>query len=488
VTIGTRRRFLTSAAAAAATLTIGGHRNRAGAETGAGKPVKIWATYRDRRYAPGDALAWKAATQVNADAIVLDVSTVKQEILGFGGALTDATCYVLTQMPPGQREALMHDLFAPEELALNVCRTTIGASDYSLNAYTYDESDQPDPALKKFSIGHDEKYILPVLRDARRINPGIFLFSSPWSPPGWMKSANTIFGGTMRSMGFGPYAEYFRRFLSAYQAAGVGIDAVTVQNEVDSEQEGNMPQCIWGQQYEIQFVRDYLGPALRKAGLPAKIWVLDHNYDLWGRAIDELSDPGAYEYIDGIAWHGYMGDPSAMTQVHDQFPAKSAYWTEGGPDISQPDYQTDWAKWGEVFNGILNNWARSITSWNLALDEKGKPNIGPFSCGGVVTVENGSHKITRSGQYWAFAHYSKHIQRGARAIAANGIEVAPRSAGLLTDNKSTALTRSAFRNPDGSTVVVLANRGGQRDVQLIQGTMALDVSVPADSLLTLQWA
>ena len=155
---------------------------------------------------------------------------------------------------------------------------------------------------------------------------------------------------------------------------------------------------------------------MRKAGLPTKIWVLDHNYSLWGRAVDELSDPAAYEYIDGIAWHGYVGEPTAMSRVHDAFPAKHAYWTEGGPDVTAPDYQTDWTKWADQFNGILNNWARAITAWNVALDEKGNPNVGPFPCGGVITVENTTHKVTRSGQYWAFAHYSKHVRRGARAL------------------------------------------------------------------------
>lgn len=104
---------------------------------------------------------------------------------------------------------------------------------------------------------------------------------------------------------------------------------------------------------------------------------------------------------------GTLGHPSAMSLVHDQHPDKNAYWTEGGPDITQPDYQTDWAKWGEIFNGILNNWARSITAWNLVLDEHGKPNIGPFSCGGTATLE-GSGQIVRSGQYWALAHFSQH--------------------------------------------------------------------------------
>jgi glucosylceramidase len=269
------------------------------------------------------------------------------------------------------------------------------------------------------------------------------------------------------------------KFLEGYKAGGVAIDAVTIQNETDAEQEGNMPACLWAQEQEMDFVKSHLGPALRKAGSPTKIWVLDHNYSLWGRAIDELSDSDAYEYIDGIAWHGYVGEPSAMTRVHDAFPQKSAYWTEGGPDVKQPDYQTDYTKWADAFNGILNNWARSITSWILALDEEGKPNVGPFSCGGVVTVENGTHKITRSGQYWAFAHYSKHIKRGARVFATDGVGY---------DGAGGSVSHAGFRNPDGSFVVVLANTGEQRRAQLVLGPKALEIDLAADSVSTLEWA
>jgi glucosylceramidase len=303
-----------------------------------------------------------------------------------------------------------------------------------------------------------------------------------------MKSSNTIFGGSMRDRYFGPYAEYFRRYLTDYAAAGVKMDAVTVQNETDSEQEGRMPQCIWGQQYEVEFVRDYLGPVLRKAGLGTKIWILDHNYDLWGRALDELSYTDMAKFVDGIAWHGYMGHPSSMSLVHDQFPEKNAYWTEGGPDITQPDYQTDYAKWGELFNGILNNWAKSITAWNLVLDPNGKPNIGPFPCGGTVTLDEASGKITPSGQYWALSHFSPHIKRGAKVIATHSMEPLPSGGSLLDPVASTALTHSAFRNPDGSMVAVLANRGVQRQVQLVEGGKALDLVVPPGSLMTLQWS
>jgi glucosylceramidase len=481
-----RRGFLKTAAGSAAALAVAKAVPGFGA-VGTSGPVRVWSTYRDKRYAAAEALVWKPVSGVAADAIVLDPATTKQEMLGFGGAMTDATCYVLSQMKAEERGAVMHDLFAPKEMALNVCRTCIGASDYSRSTYTFDESDEPDPELKKFSIEHDKAYILPMLREARKVNPELFLFSSPWTPPGWMKANGSMLGGSMRKHSYDPYARYFLKFLEAYKAGGITIDAVTIQNEVDADQDGRMPACIWGQEYEIEFVKDHLGPVLRGAGLKTKIWVLDHNYSLWGRAIAELSDPKAYEYIDGIAWHGYVGDATAMTRVHETFPQKNAYWTEGGPDITAPDYATDWAKWGEIFNGVVNNWSRSITAWNVALDEAGKPNLGPFPCGGVITVENGSHKVTKSGQYWAFAHFSKHVKRGAKVFATNGTEVAP-TGGLIENQASTALTHAGFRNPDGSFVVVLANRGSERRVQLVHGLNTLEVDMPADSLYTLQWS
>jgi glucosylceramidase len=474
-----RRGFLKAASSLAAATAITSRVPAWASAADAAGPVKVWSTVREQRHAASEPLTWKPATAIGANAIKLDPSTAKQEMLGFGAAMTDASCYVLSQLSDAERQPILHDLFAPEEMALNVCRTCIGASDYSRTVYSFDESTEPDPELRKFSIDHDKAYILPMLREARKANPELFLFSSPWSPPGWMKPNGSMLGGCMRKQSFDPYARYFVKFLDGYKREGVAIDAVTVQNETDAEQEGRMPACLWAQEQEMEFVKSHLGPALRKANMPTKIWVLDHNYSLWGRAIDELSDPAANEYIDGIAWHGYVGEPGAMSRVHDAFPQKSAYWTEGGPDVAAHDYQTDYAKWAGTFNDIVNNWARSITSWNLALDEKGQPNVGPFSCGGVITIDNGTHKVTRSGQYWAFAHYSKHVRRGAKVFATDGI-------GEM--GAGGAVSRAGFRNPDGSFVVVVANRGEKKQAQLVLGSKALDVALPADSVHTLQWA
>lgn len=474
-----RRKFLKAASGTAAAIALSRRIPAWAAAADGNGTVKVWSTFRDRRHTPGESIYWKPAEQVAAEAIMLDPSNTKQEMLGFGAAMTDASCYLLSQLTESERQSVMHDFFAPSEMAMNVCRTCIGSSDYSRTVYSFDDSNEPDPELKKFSIDHDKAYILPMLREARKVNPDLFLFSSPWSPPGWMKPNNSMLGGTMRKTNLAPYAQYFLKFLEGYKAEGVTIDAVTVQNETDAEQEGNMSACAWAQEAEIEFVKGHLGPALRKANMPTKIWVLDHNYNLWGRAIDELSDPEAYEYIDGIAWHGYVGEPSAMSRVHDAFPHKNAYWTEGGPDIKQPDYQTDYTKWADTYNAIVNNWARSITAWNLVLDENGKPNVGPFSCGGVITVDSKSHKVTRSGQYWAFAHYTRHIKRGAKVFASNG---------LGYDGAGGPVSHAGFRNPDGSYVVVLANSGAQRRVQLVMAGNAVEVDLPADSVHTLEWA
>jgi glucosylceramidase len=288
-----------------------------------------------------------------------------------------------------------------------------------------------------------------------------------------MKAGGSMLGGSMRKKYFASYAEYFVKFLQAYSAEGVKINAVTVQNEVDTDQDGKMPAALWGQEYEIDFVKNHLGPALERASLDTKIWILDHNYNLWGRAIDELSDPAVNQRVDGIAWHGYGGTPDAITRVHDAFPTKHNYWTEGGPDINSPDYATDWAKWSHTFTGILRNWAQCIVGWNLALDERGMPNIGPFPCGGVVTVNSKTGNVTRSGQYWAFAHYSKVIERGARVIASQG--------------ELDGIDHVAIENPNGSRVLVVTNRGEQQRLECRLGERTLDLMVDPDSVTTLMW-
>jgi glucosylceramidase len=277
----------------------------------------------------------------------------------------------------------------------------------------------------------------------------------------------------MRQKYLRAYAQYFLKFLQAYSTENVPVQGVTPQNEVDTDQDGRMPACIWAQEYEIAFVRNHLGPLLRKNNLDTQIWILDHNYNLWGRAMCELDDPGLRQYCNAVAWHGYVGGAEMVDKVHDVHPDASMHWTEGGPDYTSPTYQTDWADWGATFTGVLRHWCRSITAWNFALDEQGKPNIGPFPCGGVVTVDSKTRAITRSGQFWALAHFGRFIRRGARRF----------------DSQSSAseLQHVALENPGGSSVLVVTNSGPARSVSLqMSGTQA-EVPLEHDSLTTLVW-
>lgn len=434
--------------------------------------ITVRVTGGQQRYASAPPLAWRASNQAGDNTIALDPATKFQELLGFGAAFTDAACYTFNRLSASERAPLFHELFHPSEMALNVCRTCIGASDYSTEVFSYDEG-EPDPEMKRFSIAHDQAYVLPILREARKANPDLFLFSSPWSPPGWMKAGGSMLGGSMRQRFFAPYAQYFLKFLQAYAAEGVPVQAVTVQNEVDTDQDGRMPACSWPQEYEIGFVKNHLGPVLQQNGLSTKIWILDHNYNLWGRAVAELDDPDLRKFCNAIAFHGYVGTPDMMTKAHQVHPDAQMYWTEGGPDYTASDYATDWANWGQTFTQVLRNWCQSITGWNLALDEKGRPDIGPFTCGGMVTIHSQTKEITRSGQYWAFTHFSRNIRRGAKRFDSSG--------------KLTGVDHVGFENPDGRKVLVVTNSGTARTVTLRQGNKSADISLPPDSLSTLSW-
>lgn len=436
------------------------------------RAVQGWVTAGTERFAAFEAPRWQKAPAGASRDILVDPASRFQAVLGFGAAFTDASCYLISQMPGKNRQALMEEFFGKGGLRFSVGRTCIGSSDYSRTAYTYDDGD-PDPELKRFSIAHDRAYILPSLRAAHALNPSLFLLGTPWSPPGWMKTGGSIFGGSMRKTYFSAYAQYLVQFLQSYAAEGVKVDAITTQNELDTDQDGRMPACLWGQEYEEAFVKSWLGPALKRAELDTQVWLLDHNYDLWGRVIDELSDPGVSKYADGVAWHGYQGSVDAMSRVHEAFPEKHAYWTEGGPDFTSADYPTDWSNWSQTFAGILRNWGRCIIGWNLVLDENGKPNLGPFSCGGVVTLDGHTGHITRSGQYWAFAHYSKVIQREARVLASHG--------------KIAGIEHVALENPDGTRLLILTNQGDVRAVDCGLEGATLHIRMPKDSVITLQW-
>jgi glucosylceramidase len=463
----TRRDFLKLAAAGALATRI----PRAFAND---RKISGWSTAGKQRHAPLPGLAWSSGAPNASNAIVIEPAEELQSILGFGGAFTDSACINLQRLDPVARKNLFHQLFHPSQLGLSVGRTCIGSSDYAAKVYSFDDGIDPDPDLSRFSIDHDRETILPTLREARAVNPDLWLLASPWSPPPWMKLNKSMLGGTMGRKWLATYAAYFDKFLAAYAAERVPINSVTVQNEVDTDQDGRMPACSWPQEIELAFVRDHLGPTLAKSKHPADIWILDHNYDLWGRAIDELSDSGALKYIKGVAWHGYVGDASAMGRVRQAFPNIDAFWTEGGPDFDTPGYETEWAKWGASFTNILRNWSRCVITWNIALDEKGKPNVGPFNCAGLVTVHSATRAITYSGQFYALQHFAQHIRRGAKVVRSTG--------------NVEGVHHVVARNSDRTFAAVLTNTAkDKRVVHLATSGSTAAVELAPDSVTTLTW-
>ena len=492
---GTSRRNLLKSGGAATllgALPVAGQ-----AQSGSSAAIEVRRTAGGDQFAAQPALAWQPAGEKKADAIVLDPTRTYQDMLGFGAALTEASAYMINQLDGAAKEKLLRELYDPSELAMGVTRVCIGASDFATKAYSYDEG-EPDPELKRFSIDYDKPYVLPQLRAARKYNPELYILASPWSPPGWMKASGTMIGGSLKPKNFSVYAKYLVKFLQAYAAEGVPVDAITSQNEVDTDQDGRMPACLWAQEHEIVFVSQHLGPALEQNKIPTKIWMLDHNWNLWGRVINSLEDPQFNRYIDGVAWHPYMGKIDAMSRVHDAFPDKHAYWTEGnfgsaGSFIGVPlpgapmqaSTQTAQrpvlapevriARGGALAAVAVRNWIRCYMLWNVILDENGNPNIGPFAhVRGTFTIHSKTKEITRSTDYWVLKHYTHAARRGSRRFASDG---GPES-----------VAHVAFAQRDGKKALVLSNTSAEaRTVQIVVGGVKTETTLPGYSITNLSW-
>ncbi len=472
-------------------------------------PVTVQQSSGSRRFATEKDLRWSPAAEPETGAITVDPSRTYQEILGFGAAMTDAATYMINRLSPAAREKFLHELFHPSELGMNVTRICVGASDFSTEVFSYDEG-EPDPELKRFSIDRDRSYLIPQLISARKINPELFILASPWSPPGWMKNGGSMLGGDMKPKNFHTYANYLVKYLQAYEAAGVHVNAMTSQNESDTEQAERMPACAWAQEHEVIFISKHFGPALRAANLDTKIWLLDHNFNLWGRVFNTLEDPEVFKYVEGVAWHPYVGSVTAMTRIHDAFPTISQYWTEGhfaiatrtaanqiaatpGPMTQQNTGQADAgvldissldkevppdvaiAEGGTGGAMALRNWVRCGIDWNVTLDEHGNPNIGPFvHSKGTTTINSITKEVTRNPNYWVIKHYNHAARRGARVIDSQG--------------NIDKVAHVAFLNTDGRKCLVLSNTGPQRTVRVRVAGAVAEVSLPANSLTNLNWS
>ncbi|SMQ49340.1 unnamed protein product [Zymoseptoria tritici ST99CH_3D7] len=380
-------------------------------------------------------------------------SGCKQTIDGFGGCVTDATVTSFNTLSSGAQSSLLKEMSH-----FSLLRHTIASSDLSGDpAYTYDDNGgNADPSLSGFNLGDRGNAMTTLLKSMKNLNSKIKILGSPWSAPGWMKLNKVITGTTNQNNlndGYldnsGPgysqaFAQYFVKYIQALNNRGVSIDAITVQNEPLNSNAG-FPTMYMFDYEQAQLVNNYVGPALRNAGIGADVWAYDHNTD--HPEYPERVINGAGNYVGAAAWHCYAGtlNWTVLTDFHNKFPNKKQYMTECYTT------NTTGLNWVAGFvMGPLQNWASGSIAWTLGTTDKNGPYLsaesGPCKvCRGLFTTSNGNYQL--NVDYYVMAQFSKYIPVGATVLSGSG--------SYNFDNGG--IQSVATRNPDGSRTVVIHN-------------------------------
>lgn len=414
--------------------------------------------------------------------VFVDPSRTYQTMLGIGGALTDAAAETFAKLPQDrQREFLEAYFDAQKGIGYTFARTNIHSCDFSSASYTYVA--EGDKELKSFTVEHDRQFRIPFIKRAVAAAGGrLTLFASPWSPPAFMKSnKDMLHGGKLRPEFYQSWANYYAKFIKAYQREGINVWGVTVQNEPMATQKWE--SCIYTAEEERDFLKNYLGPTLQREGLADKrILAWDHNRDLiYQRASTILADPVAARYVWGIAYHWYEpwsgGDPmfENVRLVHETFPDKPLLFTEGCNEAFDMQKVSEW-RLGEHYGHSMihdfNNGTVAWTDWNVLLDETGGPNhVGNF-CFAPLHADTRTGRLIYTNAFHYIGHFSKFIRPGARRIAASP--------------SRSALISTAFMDAAGKVSAVVMNRGDKEvPYYLWVEGQAAEVTSPPHSIQTL---
>ena len=460
----------------------GGSFNPAPTPTGPSAQVFVTTGDEAKLLAPQSPVSFGTGGSQNSPVITVTETTRYQTIDGFGASLTDSAAWVIwNDLDAVQRAALMQQLFSPTAgIGLGFLRQPMGATDFSVSGnYSYDDvpAGQTDPLLLKFSVAHDAAYIMPLLQGALAINPAAKVVALPWSPPAWMKAGGTMNGGGMNTVYFPSLAQYFVLYLQAYQQAGIPVYAIAVQNEPLNSTSG-YPSEYLAASDESDFIANHLGPALVNANLGAvKIFGYEHNWDNTVYPESILASAAA-TYVAGTAFHCYNGSVGAQSVVQAAYPAKDIWFTEcsGTVGSSFPGDLVWIAQ--NLLIGATRNWARSISLWNLALDQNSGPtNGGCLACRGVVTIDTSTAPatITYNVEYYALGHLAKFVVPGAHRVDSS-------------TSASGGIEDVAFVNPDGSIILFVLNSS------TVAGPFSVswhntyfNYTLPAQSVATFAW-
>ena len=424
-------------------------------------------------------LAQPLETQV---CVFVDPTKTFQTFMGIGGALTDASAEVFAKLSKAKQQEFLQAYYNVDKgIGYTLARTNIHSCDFSSGSYTY--ITEGDKDLKSFSIDHDKKYRIPFIKQAIAAAGGkLTMYVSPWSPPAFMKTNGDILrGGKLKPEYAQSWANYYAKFIKAYEKEGIPIWGLTIQNEPMATQKWE--SCIYSAEEERDFLKNNLGPTLKKEGLgDKKIIVWDHNRDLINqRANTIFNDPEAAKYAWGLGFHWYEtwtgGLPmfENVGNVKKAFPDKNLMFTEGcveGFDAKKYQFWANGERYGRSMINDFNNGTVGWTDWNILLDETGGPNhVGNF-CFAPVHADSKSGALIYTPSYYYIGHFSKFIRLGAKKI----ISSASRSALLTT----------SFINTDGKIVVVVMNQSDAKTTyNLCIGTKAAEINIQPHAIQTL---
>ena len=441
------------------------------------KTISVYITSKDtgQKVEQVDISHLLTTKSIGAPTIKLYKNKTRQEILGFGGAFTEAAASVYNKLGTEKKEEIIKAYFGTNGNGYSMARTHINSCDFSLGNYSYCNT-PGDTELNYFSISRDKELLIPFVQDAMdHANTPIHILASPWSPPAWMKTNGQMnHGGKIKDEYRTAWANYFCKYINSYEKEGIPIWGISVQNEPAAKQ--SWDSCIYTAEEERDFIRDYLGPALESRNLlDKKVIIWDHNRDIMvERARTVLNDPEAEKYVWGTGFHWYNGNHfDAVQQVHDEFPDKELIFTEGcqenGPHIGSWDLGERYAT--SIIND-LNRWTVAWIDWNLILDERGGPNHVGNYCSAPIIVDIRSQDILYQSSYYYLGHFSRFIKRGDKII---GYEC-----------KTNDLLTLAAVNASGIvTAVVMNKKDVSAEFKYQNGDTNIPLSIPGRSIVTL---
>ena len=438
-------------------------------------------------------LLFDTASTRGIPVIMVDDSARYQLIVGVGTAMTDASAWLIQDhLSAATRAAVLRNLFGSVGIGIRVLRLPMGASDFTRGGRPYSYDDLPggrsDPSLARYSVAHDDAYIVPALQGALALDPHVEVLATPWSPPAWMKAnrklSNVSGRGRLLPADYVPLARYFVKFIQAYAERGIPIAAITPENEPGTEV--HYPALQWSANGEASFIANYLAPALKDADLHPMIYSPDSNWLRAFRARALFRTPAAVNALSGLAWHCYQGNPEVMSEFHRLAPRLDALVTECSPGLAP-------GTTSELLIASIRNWASGVVLWNLALDTTGgpvqRPNRSCPHCTGLVTINRSTRSVKYTADYYQLGQLGEFVRPGARRIKSNNF-VSYDSGNFVThrDYATPGLDDVAFQNTDGSKVLLAYNGGKETQRFAVSWhRCTFTYALPAGATVTFTW-